>query len=80
MKLTIPETSGRCRWCGCTDEAGCALGCSWANRSHTLCSACVELDRSIRTRGGRSQLAHALQEYEFEALGGLPEFTFKESR
>lgn len=70
MKLTIPEVSGRCRWCGCTDEHGCGLGCSWANRSHTLCSACVPLDVSIRTGRGRTALAAALQEHDFEALLG----------
>jgi hypothetical protein len=60
MKLTLHEMPGRCRWCGCTDEWGCALGCSWANRAHTLCSACVDLDRLIRTQAGRQVLADAV--------------------
>ena len=30
-----------CRVCGCTDEWGCDVGCSWANAEHTLCSECV---------------------------------------
>lgn len=31
---------GRCLKCGCTDEYGCAGGCSWADGDHTLCTAC----------------------------------------
>jgi hypothetical protein len=68
MKLTIRETPGRCRWCDCTDDNGCAEGCSWVNPAHTLCSACGDLDRLVRTRGGRAQLATALQEFDREAL------------
>jgi hypothetical protein len=62
MNLTIRETSGRCRWCGCTDAAACELGCSWRNRAHTLCSSCVELDRLIRTRVGRMALAEIVSQ------------------
>jgi len=34
------STSGICRVCLCTDEQGCAEGCEWSDRAHTLCSAC----------------------------------------
>lgn len=39
------ETPGKCRWCGCTYEEPCPGSCGWANRSQTLCTACVNLDR-----------------------------------
>lgn len=32
---------GVCRVCGCTDEAGCLEGCSWADAEHTLCTSLV---------------------------------------
>jgi hypothetical protein len=35
--------SGRCRYCGCTDTAGCLLDdgkvCRWITSSRTVCSA-----------------------------------------
>lgn len=31
--------AGVCRRCGCTDQHGCACGCSWV--ASNLCSACV---------------------------------------
>lgn len=68
MRITISETPGRCRWCGCTDEHGCAMGCSWANRQATLCSECVDLDRAMRTRAGRAAIAEVVQTVAAEAL------------
>lgn len=32
---------GTCRVCRCVYERACPSGCSWANASETLCSACV---------------------------------------
>lgn len=57
MKIAIGERSGKCRWCGCTELRACGAGCSWANRSATLCSECVPLDRLVRTAGGRKILS-----------------------
>ena len=39
---------GVCRRCGCTDEWGCDVGCSWANAEHTLCSECVGWEEASR--------------------------------
>lgn len=36
-----------CQICGCTEFRGCVPPCGWANRSHTLCTACAEKE----TRG-----------------------------
>lgn len=38
----------RCRWCRCTYFDPCPEGCGWANREHTLCTACVNVDREWR--------------------------------
>lgn len=38
----IEVTPGTCRYCGCTDNAACAGGCSWADDAETVCSACVD--------------------------------------
>jgi len=35
---------GVCRVCGCTDETPClseGWPCAWANKEHTLCTACA---------------------------------------
>lgn len=69
IDIRVSLVSGRCRWCGCTYENGCGVGCGWVDRAQTLCTACEPLDCSMRTAGGRRQLAAALQEYDFEALG-----------
>lgn len=61
MKIQITERSGQCRWCGCTDEHGCAIGCSWVNRAHTLCSECERLDALMRSRAGRREIAEIVQ-------------------
>lgn len=56
MVITIPETPGRCRWCGCTHDRPCESPCGWANRAQTLCTECVEVDRLVRSAKGRAQL------------------------
>lgn len=45
-----------CRWCGCTDEAGCDEGCSWVERD--LCSACERRQAA----GAKTEYAEALCE------------------
>lgn len=40
-KLKPPR--GICRVCGCVDEEACKEGCEWADRAHTICTACVGL-------------------------------------
>jgi hypothetical protein len=37
---------GVCGVCLCTDEEGCAEGCEWTDKAHTLCSACKDLTPS----------------------------------
>jgi hypothetical protein len=68
MKITVQERVGKCRWCGCTYEHGCAEGCWWANRQGTLCSECVELDRLMRSARGRQQIADAFRDSELLML------------
>jgi len=45
---------GRCQKCGCTDNTPCVgafgEGCGWANRSQTLCTACVQPEPRRRRR------------------------------
>lgn len=72
MKVTIPEHVGTCRWCGCSELHGCAVGCSWANRQGTLCSECVELDRLVRSAAGRRTIAEAWQDGEAMSLSRAP--------
>jgi len=38
--------AGRCQFCGCTDLRGCAFGCAWVDRAHTLCSECLDVRRA----------------------------------
>jgi hypothetical protein len=64
MTITVTERVGKCRWCGCTDEHGCDVGCSWANRHGTLCSECVELDRLMRSVRGRQAVAEIYRDSE----------------
>lgn len=61
IAITIPQRPGRCRWCRCTYEEPCPIGCGWANREQTLCTACVDVDRAVRTARGRRRLAEMLQ-------------------
>lgn len=55
---------GRCRWCQCTETTPCEDGCAWANRQQTLCTACVGVDRQMRTVRGRREVALLVQESE----------------
>lgn len=64
-------TRGQCRWCRCTEFEPCDVGCGWANREETLCTACVPLDRAMRTIPGRRELAGFLQEHGFLASAQL---------
>jgi hypothetical protein len=63
--FVITNKAGQCRWCHCTYDTPCANGCSWADRSQTLCSECVPLDRALRTTAGRRELAEFVQEHGF---------------
>lgn len=63
--FVIVNRSGQCRWCRCTYERPCANGCSWADRTQTLCSECVPLDKAMRTTAGRRELAEFVQEHRF---------------
>jgi hypothetical protein len=84
----LPAT-GICRFCGCTDERGCNLaawprqiGCGWADRRHTACTApkCLdaianlkpEADRALASRaclcGSLKQFDHAFCGRCFVAL------------
>ena len=71
LTIRVSLTPGICRWCRCTYERPCANGCGWADRAQTLCTACVPLDKTLRTASGRRELAEFLQEAEFEALLSL---------
>jgi hypothetical protein len=68
MTITLTERPGVCAWCGCTEERGCGAGCSWANRACTLCSACVDLVKALRTQKGRRWLQEAASTHASEAL------------
>lgn len=37
---------GRCRFCGCRDTHACAGGCSWTDRTSTVCTQCVDIERA----------------------------------
>lgn len=66
IQIVISETPERCRWCGCSHYEPCAGGCGWANARHTLCTACVDLDRDVRTVRGRRRIAQTLQDAALE--------------
>jgi hypothetical protein len=70
--FVIRNTVGQCRWCGCTYDRPCANGCSWADAQHTLCSECVALDRAMRSRAGRRDLAEFVQEHGFLIGAAMP--------
>lgn len=44
--LEAVETTRQCEVCGCTDDAGCAAGCSWDPayllQGRTVCSRCLD--------------------------------------
>lgn len=62
ITLIVRQEPGRCRWCQCTHERPCPEGCGWANAAQTLCTACADFDRLIRSQPGRRQLAELVQE------------------
>lgn len=62
MKVEITERPGVCRWCGCTEWDGCAIGCSWANAKRTLCSACVNLEQMFKRVKARRELVQRIKE------------------
>lgn len=45
---------GICTQCGCTDAAPCDGGCAWANRAHTLCTACVRYREELEAKRRRA--------------------------
>lgn len=63
LTIRVSLTPGICRWCRCTYETPCANGCSWVERTQTLCSECVPLDKALQTMAGRRQLAEFIQEH-----------------
>lgn len=65
LLIRLPLTPGRCRWCRCTYERPCANGCGWADRTQTLCTECVPLDKATETGAGRRELAEFVQEHGF---------------
>lgn len=50
IELGTPWDVARCRVCGCTDDAACEGGCSWASPGHDLCSSCSARERAVRDR------------------------------
>jgi hypothetical protein len=45
--------AGICSSCGCTDAAPCDGGCAWANRAHTLCTACERYQAELAAKRRR---------------------------
>jgi hypothetical protein len=44
----MKHPQGICHVCACVDHEACDDGCEWADRTHTLCSACNELSDEER--------------------------------
>lgn len=65
LTIRVALTPGVCRWCRCTDDNPCANGCSLVERTQTLCSECVPLDKALETVTGRRELAEFVQEHGF---------------
>ena len=42
LAYDVPRGEPYCRVCGCTDIFGCAGGCAWADKKHTICTQCLE--------------------------------------
>jgi hypothetical protein len=63
LTIRVSLTPGVCRWCQCTYDRPCANGCGWVERTQTLCSECVPLDKALQTKAGRRQLAEFIQEH-----------------
>lgn len=60
-KIALVNRPGVCRWCHCTHDRPCELGCGWASRDQTLCTECVPLDVAMRSAKGREKLAQFVQ-------------------
>lgn len=45
---------GVCHVCGCTDDHGCCGGCSWADETGTICSACDAWASRASAKGAQS--------------------------
>lgn len=65
LTIRVSLVPGVCRWCRCTYDNPCANGCSWVERTQTLCSECVPLDRAMQTMASRRELAEFVQEHGF---------------
>lgn len=65
LTISVSLHPGICRWCRCTYERPCANGCSWVERTQTLCSECVPLNDALRSAAGRRALAQFVQEHDF---------------
>jgi hypothetical protein len=63
----VPEPSDvrRCRYCGCTDDRGCRVGCWWVEED--LCSACAQ--PSVETLGDGLRAAGRLALIELRHAG-----------
>lgn len=42
LRYEVHPDEEMCRMCGCTEVFGCPGGCAWVNKTHTLCSQCLE--------------------------------------
>jgi len=40
-RTRVPFPEGVCRVCGCTEDEPCPGGCSWADKTRTLCTRCA---------------------------------------
>jgi hypothetical protein len=65
LTIRLSLVPGICRWCRCTYERPCANGCSWVERTQTLCSECEPLDHAMQTIAGRHEVAEFTQEHGF---------------
>jgi hypothetical protein len=72
LTIRVSLVPGICRWCRCTYTTPCANGCSWVERTRTLCSECAPLDEALGTAIGRRELAEFLQEHRFLILPAKP--------
>ena len=63
LTIRVSLVPGICRWCRCTYDNPCANGCSWVDRTQTLCSECVPLDKAMQSMAGRRQLAEFLSDH-----------------
>jgi len=41
-RYDVEKDEHMCQLCGCTYTKPCHGACAWANRRHTLCTACAE--------------------------------------